>query len=348
MLGAGAWSDTQLTAWAAVKNAEIVALCDRHSDRLISIADRFDIPHRFAEFGTMRDQADLDFVDICTRPYAHSTLVTQAVERSLPILCQKPFCTSLQEAEQLVDLCRRQGVRLMVNENFRWQRWYRQAKSVIEAGRLGQPFLAKLQRRSRMTLPYFHHPQSYLADMRRLALYEVGVHYLDTFRFLFGDPQVVFTRLHQISPHMKGEDVQLLALSYPHMTGVIMQSWASVPVPGLDKPAEPHDYVPAPRLEIEGPDGTLILNADNTMHLFTDSTHEQWQFSPNTRPDSCAATQQHFIDCLESGAEFETSGAETLKTMALVYACYRSAQESRPVSPAELLKPSSANADTPT
>jgi predicted dehydrogenase len=343
MIGAGAWSETQLTAWAGVKNAKIVALCDRHPDRLIPIADRFEIPHRFQDFGAMLDQANLDFVDICTRPYAHSTLVAQAVEHKLPILCQKPFCTSVDEAAALVRLCRQRGVRLMVNENFRWQRWYRQAKSVIEAGRLGQPFLAKLHRRSRLTLPHFDHPQSYLADMPRLALYELGVHYLDTFRFLFGDPQTVFARLHHISPHMKGEDVQMITLSYPQMTGVIIQSWASVPVPDLDRPTQPHDYVPAPRLEIDGPEGTLILKADNSMHLFTDSTREQWQFSPTTRPDSCVTTQQHFIDCLENGAEFETSGAETLKTMALVYACYRSAQEARAVAPAELWNPPPAN-----
>ena len=33
MIGAGAWSELQLTAWAGVKNAEIVALCDRHPER---------------------------------------------------------------------------------------------------------------------------------------------------------------------------------------------------------------------------------------------------------------------------------------------------------------------------
>jgi predicted dehydrogenase len=31
MIGAGAWSEIQLTAWAGVENAEIVALCDRTS-----------------------------------------------------------------------------------------------------------------------------------------------------------------------------------------------------------------------------------------------------------------------------------------------------------------------------
>jgi predicted dehydrogenase len=71
------------------------------------------------------------------------------------------------------------------------------------------------------------------------------------------------------------------------------------------------------------------MGADGRMNVFSDHGHEEWHFSENTRPASRAAAQQHFIECLESGDEFETSGAETLKTMALVYACYSSAQENR-------------------
>ena len=130
---------------------------------------------------------------------------------------------------------------------------------------------------------------------------------------------------------MKGEDVQFITMGYPDLTCLINHSWASVPVPTVDKPEEKDDIAPPPRLEVDGTEGTLILLADGSMHLYSDSDHQQWQFSWDTRSESRIAVQQHFIDCLESGAEFETSGAETLKTMALVYACYLSAEEGRVV-----------------
>jgi len=336
MIGAGAWSHIQLTAWAGVENAQIVALTDRHPDRRSPIIEQFNIPQSFDDFETMLDEADLDFVDICTRPYSHTALTRLAAERGLPVLCQKPFCTSLEEAQQLVEVCHKADIRLMVNENFRWQAWYRKIKEVLDSGMLGQPFLAKLHKRSRFTWPNFSHAQAYLADMPRLAVYELGVHFLDTFRFLFGEPDTTFARLHHISPHMKGEDVQVVILGYEDMSGLIYHSWASVPVPNLDVPPEAHDQWAAPRLEIDGSDGTLILKADGSMHLYADSDHWQWQFSPDVRAKAHLAAQQHFIDCLESGAEFETSGAQTLKTMALVYACYLSAEEERVVNPQEL------------
>lgn len=336
MIGAGAWSDIQLRAWAGVENAEIVALCDRHPERRDPLAEQFKIPQMFDNFETMLNQADLDFVDICTRPYSHSALTKLAAKRGLPVLCQKPFCENLAEAQEVVEYCRQNSVPLMVNENFRWQAWFRQAKEVLESGALGQPFFARIHRRNRLTLPEFDHRQSYFVEMPRLVVYEMGTHYLDTFRYLFGEPDSLFARLHHVSPYVVGEDVQLLTLSYPGLTALVNHSWASVPVPGLDD-SEEKPGVASPRLEIDGTAGTLTLNCDGSMHLYTDTTHQEWQFSADTGPKSHIAAQQHFIDCLESGAEFETSGAETLKTMALVYAAYHSAAEAIPVESTFLL-----------
>jgi predicted dehydrogenase len=68
-----------------------------------------------------------------------------------------------------------------------------------------------------------------MAEMPRFVLYEMGVHYLDTFRFLFGEPNSVFARLHYASPYIMGEDVQLITLGYQGLTVLINHSWASVP-----------------------------------------------------------------------------------------------------------------------
>ena len=169
-----------------------------------------------------------------------------------------------------------------------------------------------------------------------MLLYEVGTHLLDVSRFLFGEPESVYARLHHISPDVIGEDVQMLTLAYPGMTLVIHDSWASVPVPGADKPKDERRWFPR-IIEVDGILGTLILRIDGSIHLYTDEDHKTWQCTPDSIPRSHIAAQQHFIDCLESGQEFETSDEGTIKTMALVYACYRSAEDDRVVDPKEML-----------
>jgi predicted dehydrogenase len=341
MIGAGAWSEVQLQAWAGVENAEIIALTDRHPERRDRLLRRFAIKHAFDDIETMLDEVELDFVDICVRPYSHAHLTQLAAGRGLPVLCQKPFCESLEEAREVVKFCEHASVRLMINENWRWQAWYRKAKELMGYDAIGKPFLGKIFQRIRSTLPngFVDHPQAYFAEMPRLALYELGVHYLDTLRYLFGDPGTVFARLHRVSPYIQGEDVELVVLGYDGLTCLIDNSWASVQVPGIDIPEGARHEELLSRLEIDGTEGTLALKADGSLHLLTDKEHQQWRFSrQDTIPASHIAAQQHFIECLKTGAEFETSGLETLKTMVLVYAAYLSAEEGRVVKPCELLK----------
>lgn len=338
MIGAGVWSTNQLNAWARVPQAHIVALCDRDPDRLTRIAAQFNIADTYTTAEAMLARDDLDFVDIATRPGSHAGLIRLVAQRGLPVLCQKPFCTSLREAIEMVELCAQLGVRLMINENFRWQAWYRHAKYLLDQGNLGRPFLMRLSERARWTLPHFNHAQAYFAEMPRLAAYEMGVHYIDTCRFLFGDPQTIYARLHHISPAIVGDDVQVLTLAYPNLTCVVSMSWASRPVLGVDTPADDTPALPPPRFEIDGMRGTLALQANGAMRLERDTDHQDWQFDWDTRPTSRTGPLQHFVECLRSGAEFETSGAYTLTTMALVYGAYLSAQVNRPVTANEMFE----------
>jgi predicted dehydrogenase len=168
----------------------------------------------------------------------------------------------------VIAYCQNAGVRLMVNENFRWQDWYRKVKEILESGVVGTPFLATMHQRHRLTLPKFDHGQGYFAKMEQLLLYEVGTHLLDVSRFLFGEPESVYTRLHHISPDVIGEDVQILTLAFPDMTLVIHDSWASVPVPGADRPDDERRWFPR-IIEIDGTEGTLVLRTDGTIHIHT-------------------------------------------------------------------------------
>lgn len=334
VIGAGVWSDNQLTAWANVPGARIVALCDRLSDRLEASARKHGIEHVFTDAATMLQQMQLDFVDICTRPEGHAPLIRLAVEHNLPVLCQKPFCNTLEEAQEVVKLCQQRGIPLMVNENFRWQGWYRQVKMLLDEGAIGSPFTACIHWRLRATMPVFCHPQTYFQHMPRLAVYELGVHYLDVFRYLFGEPHRVFARLQRVSSEIAGEDVQHIVLMYdqPDLVCQINQSWASVAVPEVDSYADDDRLEIAHPLEIDGTHGTMVLRPDRTLWLHRDGGESvSWTFPKDTRARSLHMTLAHFVQCLEAGAPFETSGASYLDTMRLVYASYSSHETGLPV-----------------
>lgn len=332
MIGAGAWSVRQLTAWQEVRGAQIVALCDRHPDRRGPVAKQFNIDAEFDDLETMLNHLELDFIDICVRPRSHAQIIEMVADRGIDMLCQKPFCTSMEEAKRMADYCEAKGVRIMINENFRWQEWYRKAKKIIDDGLIGKPFLARHHSRVRFTLPAFTDSQTYLAEMEQLVGFEMGPHYLDTLTYLFGEPSNIYARTHKISPHIAGDDVMVAILGYEGLTVIIDTSWASVPVPGLDRVTEPQDKEYPHILEVDGTGGTLVVGPDFSIRVVTDKGIHRWDdFDKSLRPSRRDA-QQHFIDCLLTGAAFETDVAAYLKTMGWVWALYESAQSQTMVS----------------
>ena len=82
-------------------------------------------------------------------------------------------------------------------------------------------------------------------------------------------------------------------------------------------------------VRVEGTKGTVCLGEDGVLTLYTDAGQRSWIFDEGTYAKSFVATQRHFIECLNVGHPPETIGKETLKTMALVFAAYRSGQDGR-------------------
>jgi len=193
----------------------------------------------------------------------------------------------------------------------------------LEAGALGEPRYARFESRWRSTLPGPNFDgQDFFRNMPRLLVYELGVHYFDTARYMFGEAQSVFARLRRVSPHIAGEDLALVVAELGLVTTVLDMDWFSVPPPG------PPDLSWC-SVVVEGTEGTAALGRDGRLARYTATSEETITYPADTVDQSFAATQQHFVDCLLTGTAPETTGADMLKTMALVFGAYQSAAEDR-------------------
>ncbi len=326
-IGCGFFSRIQMQAWKRVKGAEMVAACDLDAEKAKAFAADFDIA-AYADLDRMIAECKPDFVDIATRPATHLELTRLVAAKGLPILIQKPLAETWDQAKQLVATAETAGVRLMVNENWRWQRWYREAKSLIEAGRLGQVFYYSMQVRNHDGLGPAPFPnQPYFKDMPRFLIMESLVHQLDTARFLFGDITEIYCKTGKLNPLVRAEDfVQILTEHAGGVRGVIDGNRASYP----DEPGQAMELT-----RIEGFDGSLRLRHSGDLWIGDQQVFDAADL-PGYKGDSCRAAQQHFVDCLARDAPFETPGGDYLaKTFAAVEACYLSAARNQPVRVAE-------------
>ncbi len=330
LIGCGFFAINQMHAWQDVEGASIVAICDRDPERLKLVGDQFGIERRYADAAAMFADGGFDFVDIATTVQSHRALVDMAASHKIPAICQKPFAKTLSDAKAMVAACAAAGVPLMVHENFRWQTPIQAVKTVLQSGVIGEPFWGRFSFRSGYDV---FSGQPYLAEGERFIIEDLGIHTLDIARFILGDVSSLTARTKRVNPKIKGEDVATILLDHDNgATSIVDVSYASKlatePFPEtlieLDGTKGSIRLSQGYRLEVSGPDGVAVSDASPQLL--------SWASRPwHNIQESVLAIQQHWTDRLANGGETSTSGADNLKTLALVEAAYESAASRRPV-----------------
>jgi D-apiose dehydrogenase len=330
-IGAGYFSHFQYEAWQRIPEVEISAFSNRNRDRAKSVIDQFRLPC-YEDYREMFEQERPDFVDVITPPPSHLEICAEAASRGIPIICQKPLAPTFEEAERIVTDADQAGVRFMVHENFRFQPWHREIKRQLESGSVGDR-LHSLSFRCRMGDGWGEQAyiprQPYFREYPRLLVYETGVHFIDTFRFLAGEITRVSAWLRRLNPVIKGEDCGLLVFEFA--SGAIGQWDAN----RYNETTSANPRYTFGEFLVEGDAGSLRLYPDGRLTLQplggSESeipyTHEPRGFCA----DCCYFTQRHFVDRMLDGQPFETSGQDYLKTLRVQAAVYNAADTRLPV-----------------
>ena len=321
LAGAGMISWYHLTAWRKLgRRVQLVAVCDPDVDKANRRAREFGIDGVYRDADTMFAAEAIDALDVASPRETHAAWVEAAAARGIDVLCQKPMTPTLAESKALV--VRVEGKsRMMVHENWRFRPWYRELKRWIAAGDLGSVLLGRMsmissgmladatgQRPALVRQPFMQHEA-------RLMIAEVLIHHLDVMRYLCGELEVVGARTAHTLSDVRGET--LAAIFLETATGAPVEVDGTMAAPGY--PARPPD-----RLEIVGTTASVTFD-DWELRLLGPSPRRE-------RYDRDAGYQQsfdgviaHFVDCLDTGAPFETGPDDNLETLRLVEDAYTAA-----------------------
>jgi predicted dehydrogenase len=137
IVGCGKIADQHVQAIHRIPGCQIVAACDREPLMAGQLADRFDIPRRFADVTAMLRGTSPDVVHITTPPQSHYVLAKQCLDAGSHVYLEKPFTVTAAEAESLIAHALRRGVSITAGHNYQFTPEMLEMRRLAREGFLG-------------------------------------------------------------------------------------------------------------------------------------------------------------------------------------------------------------------
>lgn len=315
-IGAGYFSPFHLEAWQRLPEVHLLAICDRQREKAQELAERFGISAVYERIEDLLEREKPDVIDIITPPDTHLAICRLAVRHNVHIICQKPLAPTLSEAREIVELTEEAGLRFMVHENFRFQPWYRQIKRMLEQGAIGDR-LHHLYFRMRTgdgwPADAYLNRQPYFRTMPRLLIFETGIHFIDTFRYLAGEITKLTARLRRRNEAIAGEDQALLLFEFANgALGV----WDGN---RYNEPSQKNARYTFGEMLVEGSGGSIRLYQDGRItlqRLDAPETAVPYHHEDRNFAGDCVFyTQRAMVRALINDLPFETAGREYLRNL---------------------------------
>lgn len=329
-LGAGYFSQFHYRAWARIAEVELVGICDRNPDAARSVAAGFPHARVYGDLAEMLDAERPDLLDIIVPPAGQPEAIRLAAERGVAMICQKPFCGTLEAAEVATTLAERHGTPLIVHENFRFQPWYQELASILASGRLGQIYSATFRLRpgDGQGPEAYLDRQPYFRDMDRFLIHETGIHLVDVFRSLFGEVSAVSARLRRLNPAIKGEDAALVTLEMANGTV------ATLDANRLADHVAQNRRLTMGEMLIEAENGTISLDGSGEIRLrdhgaLTSSRVDYSWFDNDFGGDCVYRTQAAAVAVIRGGSTPVNTARDYLTNLRIEEAIYASHNQGR-------------------
>ena len=317
-----------------VPDARVEAVVGRDEAKVKAFAERFGIPRWFTDYRKALTLDEVQIADICIPNYLHAEATANAAAAGKHVICEKPLCMNLLEADHMIAACRQAKVHLMYAEELCFTPKYVRAKQLVDEGALGKVYLVKQSEK------HFGPHADWFWDVSHSGggvMLDMGCHAFEFFRWVLGKPKAVSvyaqmgTYVH--ADKTKGDDNSIAIVEFEGgAVGMAEESWAKRG--GMDD-----------RAEIYGSDGVTYADLlhGNALETFS---HAGYGYAVEKAPDTKGWTftvyeeawnygfpqeLAHFVGCVKNGAQPLETGDDGRAVLEIIMAAYQSAATGRRV-----------------
>lgn len=340
-IGAGGIALMHMTHLKKIAGAQLCCAADISEKALKQAVDSQQVPRTYTDYRAMlKEEKDLDAVDICTPNGLHSENAIAAFEAGKHVIVEKPMAMNARECQKMIDAANRAGKQLVVGFQFRFDPRTQLIRRQIIEGHFGKILYVRCQALRRRGIPNWG-----VFGRKDLQgggpMIDIGVHVLEMAHYCIGSPKPVTAsgNCWTYHGHLPSEvlsqwpnwdhktyTVEDLAVGMIRMEGGTMLSIEASFVAHIEKDVW--------NFQILGEKGGANWE---TSQIFRDQGGYMFNMTPGFMPQAgwgqvWDLKMQHFVDVCRDGKPNQAPGEHGLMIQKMLDGVYASAEQNREVS----------------
>jgi predicted dehydrogenase len=330
IVGCGHIAKKHATAINSSENSQLVAVCDTVPERMEYYKEEFNVD-TFTDFDALLKDERVNVINICTPSGLHAPLAVKAANAKKHIVVEKPIALTMEDANQIIDACQENGVKLAVVHPNRFRPVMMEMKKLLDDNVLGKISHANATVRWNRNQEYYDQaPWRGTKEFDGGVLMNQAIHNLDLLLWFMGDIDELYSMEATRLRNIESEDVS---------TGVIRFKSGALGVVEAATTIYPKNLEES--ISIFGENGTVVIGGPNAIkfeHLdikaLTDeeisAIKEQVEADPFGKPGHQWIIEDMSLAILE-GREPIVNGQDGKKALELVTGFYSSAEKNAPL-----------------
>lgn len=329
IIGSGFEADIHAASFQLMpEEAEVVAIASPTPGNAERLARKHSIPRFFQDYREMLREPDIEMVTITAPNHLHAQMTIDIAKAGKHVVCEKPLCVTLAEADEMIDTCKRQGVLLGYAEELFFTPKYAKAKEMADQGGFGKIHLVKQSEK------HFGPHSDWFWDVERSgggSLMDLGCHGIAFCYWFLGRPAIrsIYAQLgtYVHGQKTKGDDEAVCIIEFENgAIGLVETSWG--------KRGGMSD-----RTEIYGDGGVTYadLHMGNALPTYSERGYgyavekapstEGWSYPVFEEHWNYGMPQEmrHFARAVRGKEKLQATGEDGRVVMQALYAAYASA-----------------------
>ncbi len=307
LIGAGDIAQKRIApALRDLSNCDLAAVSRARAGLAESFAKEFSARKCYANWQDLISDKEIEAVYIATPVSLHAAQTVAAAEAGKHVLCEKPMAMNVAECEQMIEVCRKNNVKLGIAYYRRFYPAIKRIKQIIEAGEIGKVVFAQINAFEFFN-PSFDNSRHWLIEKEKSGggpMMDFGCHRLEVLTNLFGAVRRIESIVANVAFEREVEDTAAALLQFePGICATLTVTHAA---------SEPQDT-----LDVFGTTGSIhvaVLN-QGEIKIKTKSGERTESYLP--APNVHQPLIEDFVEAVLTNREPQVSG-EIGKTVALI------------------------------